>query len=103
MKKITSENLVSFQYDGSTLLEIDSEGCLASDEAARVAKERLGDQITVEDYVADEVVDDTPKELTLVELRIKAEDLGLSKSGSKADLEERIKEHLATPADEVEG
>lgn len=105
MKKITSEVPVSFRYDGSTLLEIDSEGCLASDAVAAVAKDRLGDQITLEDAGSDqgpERTEEEPEGPSYAELQAKAKELGLKASGSKEDIAARIAEHEAAAVAEPE-
>ena len=97
MKKITSIEPISFRVDGSTLLEITSKGCLATDEAAAIAKERLGEHITVVDTDIKTAVKEAKASLedsgpTHAELKAKAKELGISISGSKADLEARINE-----------
>lgn len=55
-KKLTSKFPISLRIDGSILLEISEEGCLASDASAAVAVARLGDHINVEDVSVDEAV-----------------------------------------------
>lgn len=57
MKKITSEHEITFRVDGETVLEINSEGCLTTDEAARVVAERLGGQVMIEDVDAGEAAE----------------------------------------------
>lgn len=98
MKKITSVEPITFAVDGSTTLEIDSEGCLASDAAAAIAKERLGDVITVVETSVEEAVNDVTADAgpTLADLKEEAKDLGLAVSGNKADLIARIAEYKAT-------
>lgn len=54
MKKITSENEITFRIDGNTVLEINSEGCLVDDAAAAIVSERLGGQVRIEDVDAEE-------------------------------------------------
>lgn len=49
MKKITSEKPISFRVNGDTILQITPEGTLAQEAHAALAKERLGNQITVVD------------------------------------------------------
>lgn len=96
MKKITSINPISFRVDGSTLLEIDSEGCLATDAAAQIALERLGEHITVEE-ASNEPEDKEEielEDLSKQDLIDKATELGLDTSGTKPVLVARIKEHL---------
>lgn len=98
MKKITSKNPISFRVDGDTLLEIGPEGCIASDAAAKIAVERLGEHITVVETSIKEAVGDAKSSLegpSHAELKAEAEDLGLAKSGSKAELAERIAAHKA--------
>lgn len=97
MKKITSEVPVSFRYDGNTLLEIDKDGCLATDEAAAVAKDRLGDQITVTDVVSDKKEDsgDSNTGPTFDELKARAKELGLKQNGKKEEVAARIAEKEA--------
>lgn len=60
----------------------------------------LGDDVTFvagegEEETEEEVVEEKPlEEMSLAELKAKAETLGLAKSGSMADLKERITLHL---------
>ena len=63
MKKITSKEPISFRVDGSTVLEIDSKGCLASDDAAKIAVERLGEHITVVETSIEKAVEDAKDSL----------------------------------------
>mgnify|MGYP001596695814 CR=1 FL=1 len=100
MKKITSVESISFRYDASTLLEIDSEGVLASDVVAKLAQERLGDNITVEDAGPDGGPEkgsdeDEDKGPTYNELKEEAKELGISAKGSKDEIAERIAAHKA--------
>lgn len=101
MKKLTATIPVSFRYDGSILLEIDEDGCMASDAVAAVAKDRLGDQIVVEDAGPDgghkeesdenENGDDNEDDsMSYADLKAKVKELGLPVSGTKAELQERI-------------
>ena len=57
MKKITSKNPISLRIDGKIVLEIGPEGCLADDASAKVAKERLGETIVIEDTTLEDAVD----------------------------------------------
>lgn len=54
MKKLTSKDPITFRVNGSTVLEINSAGVLAKDSDAEIVKDRLGDQITVEDVTLKE-------------------------------------------------
>lgn len=95
MKKITSENPISFKVSGVTTLEIDQDGCLANDSDAAVALDRLGSQITVEDITVEAAVADAKESVsgpTLPELKEKAKALGLRVSGTKDELTARIAE-----------
>lgn len=95
MKKITSIDPITFRVDGDTLLEITSEGCIATDSAAAFAKEKLGDHITVIDTTAEEVIDEARAALTVPQLKEKAKGYGLAVGGTKDDLTARIAEYEA--------
>lgn len=60
MKKITSELDIVFKIDGNTTLNINKEGCITTDEYAKILVERLGVNIKVEDTTVEEAVE-TPK------------------------------------------
>lgn len=103
MKKITAtKDDITFNYDGSTVLQISAKPISVRDEVAKVAKERLGDSITVEDAGPDYEVRDgsDQKDVTTdetegegpnyVELKAKAKELGLSQAGKKDEIAERI-------------
>lgn len=57
MKKITSELDIVFKIDGNTTLNINKDGCIATDEHAKILVERLGGNITVEDTTVEEAVE----------------------------------------------
>lgn len=106
MKKLTSKEPISLRIDGSTLLEITPEGCLATDSSADIAVQRLGANITVEDYsVAAAVTDVTGgsepalEDMLKPQLVEKAKALGLDPTGNKPDLVARIADHLAKESD----
>lgn len=90
MKKITSENPITFRADGDTVLEIDKDGVITHDAAAALAKERLGDNVTVEDADVESAVQDAQDSLSLNDLKARARELGLPVSGTKDELTERI-------------
>ena len=94
MKKITSKEPISFRIDGSTLLEIDSEGCLASDAHALVAVERLGGNITVEESSLKEAIKDAKETVETSKEKKKRE----KAEAAEAKANERGK-HIVTEAD----
>lgn len=47
MKKLTSKEPITLRIDGNTVLEIGPKGCIATDEAAAIAVERLGENVSV--------------------------------------------------------
>ena len=63
MKKITSKERISYRIDGSTVLELCPEGCLASDEAAKIVAERLGEHVTIEETSIEKAVEDAKASL----------------------------------------
>lgn len=56
MKKITSTEPIKLRLDGSTVLEINSKGVICDDFAAKIAEERLGSNVTVEDITLEDAV-----------------------------------------------
>lgn len=93
MKKITSKEPISFRVDGATLLEIGPKGCLASDAAAAIAKERLGEHITVTETSIKKAVEDAKDSLKPL---TKAQ----QKAAEKAAEDESADEEQVVPADE---
>lgn len=95
MKKLSADNVIEFAYDSVTKLEIGPEGVIVRDEVAKVAQDRLGGNINVEDVDApdtDEIPggDEGEDGPSHKELQARAEELGLKKNGTKAELAERI-------------
>jgi hypothetical protein len=77
---------------------------VTSEELANIADVVVPVNDVVAEAPAEEVEEKPVDQMSLDELKAKAEELGLSKSGSKADLIERITLHQQdTPAEEVEG
>lgn len=112
MKKLTSENPITFRADGLTVLEINSEGCLAQDFAAKMVEERLGGVVTIEDAGIDKSADemaadaagDETKDVdspSLADLKARAKELGLKVGGSKDELISRIEEEESRLAADV--
>jgi hypothetical protein len=100
MKKITADTEIEFSYDGSTRLSIGKEAIVVSDEVARVAQERLGRNITVEDADEQEpsapaTTEPTVAEPTYQQLRDRCKELGLGAAGSADELKERIADEEA--------
>jgi hypothetical protein len=62
MKKITSKEDITFRVNAQTVLEITKKGCLCSDEDAALAKERLGNNIQVEEVKVEDEVKKAKKE-----------------------------------------
>lgn len=87
MKKITSKEPIKFRVDGVTLLEITKAGIVVSDGAAQVAKERLGDNITVTDVDIESEAKKVAKEAEKA-----AKDAEKAEAKAKAEAEKAAKD-----------
>lgn len=68
MKKITTNGeAIEFRIDGSTLLKITKEGCLATPEQAAIVADRLGGNVTIVDTTFEEVAAEIVEEVTVPE------------------------------------
>lgn len=93
MKKITSRHSFDFNAGNGEVLAISPEGCLASDEAAKMVQTRFGGVVSVEDA---DIEAEVKKAGSDAGSEVKA-----TTSMKRLDLEEMAKAHGAS-ADDIE-